>query len=453
MAIGLRGAGALATTTTNSLTFTLPAGTAAGDLIIVHIGAGEDNPEPAYVSGMTGYALRGNKLFLDYGPGGISQWIYWKVAGASEPNPSITINDGGGGLWGYAMAFTGVNQSDPFDLASVSQSVESLSSATFTPPSVETQTDGSWVISLVQTSDDNTTAMSVAQSFTHIASGASYETTVGLDASFASAYRLISTAGTVTLPTWNQVNRSPDYWAWQTIALKDASAGTKVTDSFTADARKLAPSGTKTFTASAVILRPSGTKTFTADAATQLHTEDTFTADAVRKATIEGSATADAVRQATSSGSFTADAIRLETVEFDPAATIDAAIAGTVSTVSDSFTADALRSLTGRCVWTSPANGAGISPNPDLQFLMPSSTGNMWFWMELDTVDTFDSPNLRTIKTTTSQTDWSYWDGGGWQAVPSDGVPNTYSGNEARYSVTNPLTAGTWYRRVRAGTQ
>jgi hypothetical protein len=491
MAIGLRGAGALATTTTNSLTFTLPAGTAAGDLIVVHIGAGEDVPEPAYVSGMTGYALRGNKLFLDYGPGGVTQWIYWKVAGASEPNPSITINDGGGGLWGYAMAFTGVNQSDPFDLAAVSQNVESSSSATFTPPSVQTQTDGSWVLSMVQTSDDNTTAMlsGSEQGFTHIASGASYETTVGLDASFASAYRLISTAGTVTLPTWQQVNRSPDYWAWQTMALKAAGAVSVVSGSFTANATvKRTQSGSltanatvrrtqsgsltanatvkrtyaPTFTASADVFRTmagSGTanadvfrtqaSAFTADAERARTEERTFTADADRFATVEGSFAADADRFATVAGALTADAISFLTVE--TSFTADAWVPAEVTTVEDSFTADAMVPVVGACVWTYPANGAGTSANPELRFTMPSSVGPLFFWLELDTADTFDTGNLRAYKTHLDQTGWSYWDGGGWQPVPAGGVPAAYGGNEARLIVPDAIASGVWYRRVRAG--
>jgi hypothetical protein len=71
--------------------------------------------------------------------------------------------------------------------------------------------------------------------------------------------------------------------------------------------------------------------------------------------------------------------------------------------------------------------------------------------LELDTAATFDSPNLRQYRTTTDQTNWTYWDGGAWQAVPGAGVPATYAGYEAKFIVPTPLPAGIWYRRVRAG--
>jgi len=73
MAIAFRGVGALQAGTTATVAFPLPAGTAEGDLIIVHMGAGEDNPEPALTATASGYAIRGSKLFYDYGPGSITQ--------------------------------------------------------------------------------------------------------------------------------------------------------------------------------------------------------------------------------------------------------------------------------------------------------------------------------------------------------------------------------------------
>ena len=502
MAIGLRGVGALATTTTNSLTITLPSGGSApqsGDLIILHLGAGQDSPAPAYSSGLTGYAQRGSTLFLDYGPGGITQWIYWKIAGASESNPSVTINDGSDGLWGYAVVFSGVSSASPFDLAAVSQGTNT-SSATFTPPNVTTQTPNAWVVSFAQTSDDNTIGMSVTQSFTNIASGASYETTVGLDASFGCAYKAIASPGSVTMPTWNQVNRSPDYWAYQTVGLTPDGPITK-TGSFTTNAIKKANSGTKTFTTNAIKKANSGEKTFTVDAsfvktvpqsfgvdATLFGTvEDSFSADAIIMATSEtqtfttdaiveansgeltfttdawvlgnvqdffladavilgpktGITTLDAVILAVSSGSFTTDASVFGTVAH--AFTIDARVGG--GAIEDSFTVDAYVSAIGPCVWVSPDNFAGMTSNATLVWLMPTAPGNMHFQIELDTDSGFPAPTV----VQSPGTGWEYWDGGGWQAIPDGGVPNTYAGNEARYAIQSPLSQGTWYRRVRAG--
>src|SRR3990172_7396657 len=110
MAIALRGVGAFAETAT-STTLAIPLPTAgnapqSGDLILVLLACGEDSPEPAITSEPSGYVIRGNKLFRDYGAGGQTQWVYWKIAGAFESNPSFTLNTGnstGGGIWGATI--------------------------------------------------------------------------------------------------------------------------------------------------------------------------------------------------------------------------------------------------------------------------------------------------------------------------------------------------------------
>ena len=91
MAISLVGIGTFITGTTTPRTFTLPGGVAAGDLIIVCLGFGEDSPEPSVNSVASGYAERGTKLFVDYGPGAINQSVYWKLAGSSEASPAFGV--------------------------------------------------------------------------------------------------------------------------------------------------------------------------------------------------------------------------------------------------------------------------------------------------------------------------------------------------------------------------
>ena len=223
MAITLVGVGALTEVTTSPATFALPAGVTTGDLIIVHMGAGEDSPEPAITAEHTGYVIRGSKLFLDYGPGGISQWIYWKVHSGSETNPQFSVNEPGAGFWGYAMAFRGVDTGTPFDLASVSQAVDPSSSTTYQPAAVATQTANAMVVSLVQTSDNNSLALNTANSF---GLDNTYATTVGLDAAFGVATRIVAAAGSVTMPVWEQTALGPDYWAYQTLGLRDGTPST-----------------------------------------------------------------------------------------------------------------------------------------------------------------------------------------------------------------------------------
>jgi hypothetical protein len=104
-----------------------------------------------------------------------------------------------------------------------------------------------------------------------------------------------------------------------------------------------------------------------------------------------------------------------------------------------------------RPVWTSPANSTAMASTPVLVFIIPAAAVAQHFWIELDTATTFDSGDLRTYRSDLDQTDWTYWDGDSWEAVPLGGVPAIYVGNEARLTVSLALDGGTWYRRVRAG--
>ena len=103
-------------------------------------------------------------------------------------------------------------------------------------------------------------------------------------------------------------------------------------------------------------------------------------------------------------------------------------------------------------IWTTPANGVAMPPNPELKFTIPSMASPMHFNLQLDTVNTFDSGNLRDIRSDLDQTNWAFWDGDSWEPIPVGGVDESFAGNEARYSVSPDLTSTTWYRRVRAGT-
>jgi hypothetical protein len=102
-------------------------------------------------------------------------------------------------------------------------------------------------------------------------------------------------------------------------------------------------------------------------------------------------------------------------------------------------------------VWTTPADTVAMSATPALAFTIPALASPMHFNMQLDTAGTFDTGDLRDVNSKADQDGWEYWDGGAWQPVPAGGVDDAYGGNEARYTVTADLAAGTWYRRVRAG--
>lgn len=102
--------------------------------------------------------------------------------------------------------------------------------------------------------------------------------------------------------------------------------------------------------------------------------------------------------------------------------------------------------------WTTPADTVSMSTTPELKFTSPASAAKQHFYLQLDTANTFDTGNLRTLDSSTDQTGWTYWNGSAWTALPADGLPVAYAGNEVDYTVTSALTSATWYRRVRAGT-
>lgn len=102
--------------------------------------------------------------------------------------------------------------------------------------------------------------------------------------------------------------------------------------------------------------------------------------------------------------------------------------------------------------WTTPANSASMSTTPQLQFNSPTSAVAQHFYLQLDTDPGFATGNLRTYDSSADQTNWTYWDGDSWEALPAGGLASGMSGNEIRYTVTSALSSSTWYRRVRAGT-
>ena len=217
----------LVTIASTTLTLTLPSGIQQDDLILIYAANGEDSPQPSVTTAPSGYTQRGSGVFLDYGSGGITGTLWWKIAGASESSPTITWNTGastGGGLWAVIVVYRGVDTTDPFDLASVSEGTNSAAS-TFTPPSVTTQTNNAWVVSFIQTGDNNSNDLlsGSEQGFTGRLVGNTFQTTTGSDAGFGVADKEITSAGSVTMPTWQQTTLASDSWGYQTIALKPAT--------------------------------------------------------------------------------------------------------------------------------------------------------------------------------------------------------------------------------------
>jgi hypothetical protein len=118
--------------------------------------------------------------------------------------------------------------------------------------------------------------------------------------------------------------------------------------------------------------------------------------------------------------------------------------------LSGAIYVDAFVESTGRCIWTTPGDTVIIGQNESLAFLMPLAGRSMIFEIQLDRVATFDSPDLRVVRSSLDPAGWEYWDGS-WIPIPRGGVDPVFAGSEARYTIVDPLPGGTWYRRVRAG--
>jgi hypothetical protein len=214
------------------------------------------------------------------------------------------------------------------------------------------------------------------------------------------------------------------------------------------------------FTASAVILQVQQL-TVSADAVALQTIVGSATTDALVLQTYTQAAIADSLLLRAQSGSLTADSILA--ASFAGSAGADAVISAQAifalaadsvikATTETTFTADAeVADVVTSPVWTTPADLAPIDTTPTLAFNTPVLPDDMHFHIQLDKVETFDGPDLRNVKSNFDQTGWEYWDGDSWEPVPASGMPSSFGGNEARYIVSPPLGAGTWYRRVRAG--
>ena len=224
MAVSRRGSPTFSSTqSSTTLTISLPSGITEGDLIFLLVGNGEDSPQPSITTPPSGYTALGSQGFYDYGAGGISTHLYYKVAGASESNPSITWNTGnsnGGGIWALAAAYqtsAGWHETTPVAL---------LSSGLSTSASSTPQADafdlgyGAFCLHFLQSSDNNTHSLNTANGWSTPAGG---NTTSGSDGSVYVTEQALSAGTGQAHPVWS-LDLGPDYYSWRTVALREVGA-------------------------------------------------------------------------------------------------------------------------------------------------------------------------------------------------------------------------------------
>jgi hypothetical protein len=237
--ITLVGVSAQTAATTSAISVAQPANTLPGDFIVVMIAAGGDSPATTDVispSGIpAGFQRVGPEIFFDYGAGGNYFSVYVGVAESPTGGNlvfQLACETGtGGGIYGASMAWRGVDVNNWNALSGspqTSEGFQSTTSQTLTPLPISTAVNGAMVVSMVVSSDDNNlqfeASPDTSQGFTLSGiSGSGYDSTTGSDSAMGMAYRLVSTAGSVTMPTWFQQLVSADTWIWRTLVLRPIS--------------------------------------------------------------------------------------------------------------------------------------------------------------------------------------------------------------------------------------
>lgn len=228
MAIDFVGAGAQAAS--NTLDATVPAAwpsgytAVAGDVAIL-IGAGRPN-STATPATPSGYYLV-DAVLREVGTYDLRLVVFVKVLTDGESAPGLVVpaayspSGTTGGLSAQVAVFSGVDNTTQEDVTAVSSA--SAAASTWTPLGPTTETDGAWVLSVVASADDNSLALSSAQGFTLQMGGADYDTTIGSDHAVGLATLLVATAGTPTMPTWQQTVLSSDAWVGSSVVLRPAA--------------------------------------------------------------------------------------------------------------------------------------------------------------------------------------------------------------------------------------
>lgn len=463
MAISQRAAGTWADAGVNgtSITLTIPAGATTGDLMLAAVVIKPYTADPTIdqgwstlYKGASGTTANGN------GAGSQEHAIFYKVHTGTESNPTVTFgatSSPGGGVIVVLQKGAGETWNVGPLAAAVGEQAMGTTALSIGLTTDAAITSGDWIWALVSAGDDSatftraTTAISGGPTYSgnHVEYPATHlSTTTGSDAAMDLGYRVASSSVasgqtitvTATLSAAERAAASIFYVRVQSV--------TTVSGSFTSDAY-IKKTTSQSFTADSYIKRIGIAQSITADAYIRKTFSNSITADATISKVFSNSITADAFIKKTSPFSITADAFIKRT--FSVSFTADAFLR---ATTAGSFTADAyiVGDNLGAPTWVSPANGSTMSATPTLVFTIPTGpAGNYHFHIQLDTANTFDTGNLRNVKTNISTTGWEYFNGSTWTAFPSGGVASTYSGNEARYTVQSGLSNATWYRRVRGG--
>lgn len=157
MAINIRGANANSGDTSTA-SVTLPSGTSQGDFLIMILDSYSGSVTFSDPSGWTNIA--GSDVYTwNSGSGLCKSKVWFKIAGASESNPSITLSTAR--RWSMSIAgYTGVSSSNPVNTTENTgwsrSSTDAPSGNSVTSPSL-TASSGQWLVGLCSGGDDAST--------------------------------------------------------------------------------------------------------------------------------------------------------------------------------------------------------------------------------------------------------------------------------------------------------
>lgn len=217
MSVRFINAGAQAAVTTTSQSVALPASIRAGDLLLAIVMSRRLTAPTWTFPG--GWANRASVFSSLPGTGDNTLETWWKIAEASESDPTIQISDGTNGWSGQIAAYRGVDLGAPWDVAANAEG-ESGGAGQLTPGGVTTLTPNALAISVVGSIGTNAFTIQTAQGFTARMSGAAYDTTVGVDHTIGLADAEVVAPGAVTMLTWDAAGAGSPDWVYITDALR-----------------------------------------------------------------------------------------------------------------------------------------------------------------------------------------------------------------------------------------
>jgi hypothetical protein len=190
--------------TTSPFTVTLPANV-PGNLIVIVASYRSDT---ATAPTIAGYSTLGTNANTSANPD-LRMAVFWKLAGASEPNPSLVYP--GGGVAAIVLVYSCVNQTTPID-AGPTNNTSTVSN--ITAASVTTVTPNALVVNVIS-GDVSAGATGPGSPWSLRASGATYGPQF-----LGAADTLKATAGAQAGGQWSKIGSGNPDWASISFAIR-----------------------------------------------------------------------------------------------------------------------------------------------------------------------------------------------------------------------------------------